>query len=62
MDINLSKPQETVSDSGAWHAAVHGIARSQTQLSDSTTATTNIANFLKKLGVYSMSLVTVIRV
>ena len=62
MDINLSKPQETVKDSGAWHAAVHGIARSQTQLSDSTTATTNITNFLKKLGVYSMSLVTVIRV
>ena len=30
MDMNLSKLQETVKDRGAWHAAVHGIAKSQT--------------------------------
>ena len=34
MDMNLSKLQEIVKDSGAWCAAVHGIAKSQTQLSD----------------------------
>ena len=30
MDMNLSKLQEIVEDRGAWHAAVHGVARSQT--------------------------------
>ena len=29
-DKNLSKLQETVEDGGAWHAAVHGAAKSQT--------------------------------
>ena len=30
MGMSLSKLQETVKDRGAWHAAVHGIAKSQT--------------------------------
>ena len=34
VDMNLSKPQETVKDRGTWPAAVHGVAKSQTQLSD----------------------------
>ena len=34
MDMNLSKPQETVKDRGAWRAAVHGVAESQIRLSD----------------------------
>ena len=29
-DMNLSKLQETVKDMEAWHAAVHGVMKSQT--------------------------------
>ena len=34
MDMNFSKLQELVIDREAWHAAVHGIAKSRTQLSE----------------------------
>ena len=34
MGMNLSKLPETAEDREAWHATVHGVAKSQTQLSD----------------------------
>ena len=34
MDMNFSKLQEIVEDSGAWHAAVHGVSKNWTQFSD----------------------------
>ena len=34
VDVSLSKLQKLVKDREAWHAVVHGITKSQTQLSD----------------------------
>ena len=45
IDMSLSNLQEIVKDREAWHAAVHGVAKSQTQLSDWTIATN--VNMLK---------------
>ena len=36
MDVSLSELREMVIDREAWHAAIHGVAKSRTQLSNQT--------------------------
>ena len=42
MNMSLSKLHEMVKDREAWHAAVHGVTRSRTQISNSTTTTASV--------------------
>ena len=49
MDVRLSKLQETVKDREAWHAAAYGAAKSQTWLSDWTTATRFLVRKVERL-------------
>ena len=46
MDMSLIKFQEIVKDRETWHAAVHGVTKSRTWLSDWTTTTTMLSHIV----------------
>ena len=54
MEMNLSKLGDIVKDREAWRPAVHGVKKSQTQLSDCTTTTYEIVSGKEvgKAGIY----------
>ena len=50
IDMNLNKLWETVEDREAWCAAVRGVAKSQTRLSDGTATTTQLIHLPAEAG------------
>ena len=57
MDFSLSKFLEIVKDREAWHASVHGVAKSQAQLSDWATTTRGVHTLSQYLDQWPLNCV-----
>ena len=62
MDMNLSKLWEIVEDRGAWYAAVHGVIKSWTWLSNWTTTTTTFPLLSKSIFFYHKWLLNFVKI
>ena len=49
MDVSLSELRELVMDREAWRAAIHGVAKSRTRLSDGTELNRDITSDISQL-------------
>ena len=51
MDVGLGRLQELVMDRKAWHAAIHGVTKSRTRLSDWTESPISLLITFMKIGI-----------